>query len=460
MFKDNTPSFVRFFIVISTAVLLGLFILPPSGSSSTGATSASTGPRLVKERLSQRQEPDDPVAPTRKIVVIRKGDHFSGILEKAGISKGDALYIARKAGKVYRLGRMLPGSELELYFTPDGKGLQEVDYKVNNRTRLVLYNGKVIHRETRATLKASRSSIHTSAAVTKKLPVPSTHRKGTRIGSRGQGGGETVSSPSAGQQTDRISPAGTEAAVTPKIPSSMRLVTLYAPGACRDTVHPYQMSYGLLAQGKVPSPVTAPWDTKSLSGEFSRPGERTHRFAASHAKHRVKAVTREDKFKKKSRIAQRAAKRRHLDDGFLKAPLAYRYISSGFTSRRIHPITNNAQPHYGIDYAAPRGTPVHAIGSGQVIFMGWDGGFGKTIRIRHRNGYISHYGHLSRYTRGVRVGKRINRGEIIGNVGMTGLATGPHLDFRITHRGSFINPAGLEQHLKRLSSQTTRRTRG
>ncbi len=128
-----------------------------------------------------------------------------------------------------------------------------------------------------------------------------------------------------------------------------------------------------------------------------------------------------------------------LRRAFLKAPLQYRRISSFFTKRRYHPVLKYFRPHLGIDYAAPKGTPVSSVGDGTVIYAGWKGGFGKYVQVRHANGYVSAYGHLSGYGRGTRTGARVRQGQVIGYVGSTGLSTGPHLDFRITKNGSFIN---------------------
>lgn len=134
-----------------------------------------------------------------------------------------------------------------------------------------------------------------------------------------------------------------------------------------------------------------------------------------------------------------------LESAFLRAPLNYRRISSHFTHRRFHPIHRVYRPHLGIDYAAPAGTPVSAIGAGRVLEAGWRNcGFGNTIRIQHPNGYISYYGHLSRFARGIRPGRRVSRGEVIGYVGATGTATGPHLDFRIRKDGRFVNFLALD----------------
>ncbi len=124
---------------------------------------------------------------------------------------------------------------------------------------------------------------------------------------------------------------------------------------------------------------------------------------------------------------------------FLKAPLHYRRISSFFSPRRLHPILKIYRPHYGIDYAAPTGTPVSALGDGVVKFVGWRGGFGKFIVIKHNRTYKTTYGHLSRFARGIRVGSKVKKGQVIGYVGATGLATGPHLDFRFYKNGRPIN---------------------
>lgn len=137
-------------------------------------------------------------------------------------------------------------------------------------------------------------------------------------------------------------------------------------------------------------------------------------------------------------------KGRSLRKQFLKSPLRYSRISSGFTRRRFHPILKKYRPHYGIDYAAPTGTPVEAIADGTVIFVGRKADYGKHIRIRHNNRYVSYYGHLSRYARGIRRGGRVGQGQVIGRVGATGLATGPHLDFRMTKNGRFINPLRIK----------------
>jgi murein DD-endopeptidase MepM/ murein hydrolase activator NlpD len=125
---------------------------------------------------------------------------------------------------------------------------------------------------------------------------------------------------------------------------------------------------------------------------------------------------------------------------FLKAPLKFTRISSRYTKARLHPVLRVRRPHEGVDYAAPTGTPVWSVAKGQVIFAGWSGGYGRLVKVKHTNGLVSYYGHLSRYARGLRVGQSIDQKQLVGYVGMSGLATGPHLDFRLQKNGRFMDP--------------------
>lgn len=129
---------------------------------------------------------------------------------------------------------------------------------------------------------------------------------------------------------------------------------------------------------------------------------------------------------------------------FLKAPLNYSRISSGFSYARKHPVTRKVQPHTGVDYAAPTGTPVMTIGDGVVTSVKYEGAGGNTVRIRHNSVYSTAYLHLSKYAKGLKAGQRVRQGEVIGYVGSTGRSTGPHLDFRVWKNGTPINPLKME----------------
>src|SRR6202046_1441724 len=127
-----------------------------------------------------------------------------------------------------------------------------------------------------------------------------------------------------------------------------------------------------------------------------------------------------------------------MKKAFLHSPLKFAApITSHFSAHRFHPILKEYRPHLGIDYAAPSGTPVQTIGEGRVVFAGMKGGAGNLVEVQHINGYTTYYMHLSRVL--VRSGQRVEQGQSIGLVGMTGLATGPHLDFRIQKQGQFLN---------------------
>lgn len=135
---------------------------------------------------------------------------------------------------------------------------------------------------------------------------------------------------------------------------------------------------------------------------------------------------------------------RNLRKSFLKSPLNYSRISSRFSRRRYHPILKIYRPHLGVDYAAPTGTPVVAVSDGEVMEARWNGGFGKYVEIRHNPSITTTYGHLSGYAKGVRRGVRVRQGQVIGYVGSTGLATGPHLDFRVIRDGRHVDPLRLK----------------
>ena len=129
-----------------------------------------------------------------------------------------------------------------------------------------------------------------------------------------------------------------------------------------------------------------------------------------------------------------------LKRAFLKAPLSFTRISSRFNLQRLHPIFKTVRPHPAVDYAAPKGTPIKAIGSGVVTFRGFNKGAGNYVTIKHNNGYESMYLHMNAFAKNIKKGGKVRQGEIIGYVGSTGYSTGPHLDFRMKKNGQFVNP--------------------
>src|SRR5690606_2231869 len=123
----------------------------------------------------------------------------------------------------------------------------------------------------------------------------------------------------------------------------------------------------------------------------------------------------------------------------------FRRISSSFSLSRFHPILRRSRPHYGVDYSASAGTPVRAVGDGTVVSAGRSAGYGNLIEIRHKNGYSTRYAHLRGFANGIKRGARGRQEAVIGYVGMTGLATGPHLHYEFRKNGSPVDPNSIEQ---------------
>lgn len=139
-----------------------------------------------------------------------------------------------------------------------------------------------------------------------------------------------------------------------------------------------------------------------------------------------------------------------LEGAFLKAPLDFYRITSRFSNSRFHPVLRRYRAHHGVDYAAPTGTPVYAIGNGKVIAKGYQAnGGGNYLKIRHNSVYVTTYMHLSRFAKGIQVGSEVKQKEVIGYVGSTGLSTGPHLDFRVFENGKPINPLLIKSQPKK-----------
>jgi murein DD-endopeptidase MepM/ murein hydrolase activator NlpD len=129
---------------------------------------------------------------------------------------------------------------------------------------------------------------------------------------------------------------------------------------------------------------------------------------------------------------------------FLRSPLRYSRVTSRFSHRRFHPVLKQYRPHYGVDYGAPVGTPVYVTANGVVTFAGWDRGGGNVVKVKHPGGYVTAYLHLSRFAKGIRPGQRVKQGDLVAYSGATGLASGPHLDYRVKHNERWIDPLGLK----------------
>ena len=147
-----------------------------------------------------------------------------------------------------------------------------------------------------------------------------------------------------------------------------------------------------------------------------------------------------------------------LGRDYLRFPVSFTRISSGFSYSRLHPVLNRTRPHYGVDLAAPTGTPVHAVADGSVEFSAWKGGMGRYVELRHDDVYKSGYGHLSRIANGLRPGSSVRKGDVIGYVGSTGLASGPHLHYVMYKNDVYIDPMSAAAPRSRsLTGDSSRR---
>ena len=140
------------------------------------------------------------------------------------------------------------------------------------------------------------------------------------------------------------------------------------------------------------------------------------------------------------RVAYFAPDGLSMRKAFLRSPVKFGRVSSRFNLKRLHPVLHKIRAHRGVDYAAPRGTPIRASGDGKVIFVGRKGGYGRTVMLRHGSTYTTLYAHMNGYAKGVRSGRRVNQGQVIGYIGSSGLATGPHLHYEFRVRGVHRNP--------------------
>ncbi|MEE2674068.1 MAG: M23 family metallopeptidase [Myxococcota bacterium] len=139
-----------------------------------------------------------------------------------------------------------------------------------------------------------------------------------------------------------------------------------------------------------------------------------------------------------------------IEGAFLLAPLRYSRVTSRYASARQHPILKVTRRHPGIDYAAAEGTQLWSVADGTVIYRGWAGASGNLVKVRHANGYVSHYAHLSRFADSLEVGGKVHQKEVIGYVGRTGLATGAHVCFRVTKNGRYVNPISIRSPVRKV----------
>ncbi len=318
---------------------------------------------------------------------LKKGDTLYVVLSRLGVSDQEIYKITKASKKVYNLKKIHPGQKIAVTFKTDQRQVARFSYEINTFNRLDVERAGGHFIATKRKIPLEKSIERRSGTITETL-----FESAQRLG----------------------------------VPSDiiLDLADLFA----------WDLDFGIDIRSG---------DHFNLVYEVFRKEAktiRTGRIVAAEITNRGKTYRAYYFAPKGKRGDYYNEKGRSLRKAFLKSPLRYRYISSGYARRRLHPILKVNRPHLGIDFAARHGTPVRASGDGVVTFTGWNGGHGKTVIIKHRNGYKTLYGHLSSFMRGIKKGKKVKQEDFIGRVGSTGLSTGPHLHYTLYKNGKAINP--------------------
>jgi len=318
-------------------------------------------------------------------ITIREGDSLSLIFSRLGLNNQDLDQIISLGKETACLKDLKPHQNLEI-FIQDGK-LNEIWYKPDYTHTLHVYKtGERFTANTETTPQETRVSMTTVSI-------------GNSLFLAGQAAG----------LSDRL---------------IMRLMQVFRWDIDFTEIQEgdsFALIYEEIFQGE-----RKVKDGKILAAEFTQQGK-TYR-----------AVRHEGKDGKAEYFSDPEG--RGLRKAFLRTPVQFTRITSYFTNRRRHPILHTIRAHKGVDYAAPTGTPIKAAGDGKVRFVGWQGGYGRTIVIEHGNTYSTLYGHLSRTAKSLKAGQTVSQGQVIGYVGRTGLATGPHLHYEFRVNGVHQNP--------------------
>lgn len=397
----KTGHFHLFLFLIGLLVSLGLFLGPAHDAIATRAEEGSgpppqQGPRATEDlQLPEggggtpaEKPPVTTQAPT-ETVTVRSGDTLSAIFDRAGLSPQAWHAIVRGDGKSERLQRLRPGERIA--FWTDGDGITALDYHID-RTRTL---------EVRREGEGFVSRLQEREAESR-----TTHATGTI---------ETS-----------LFEAGREAGLPDR--TIMELAHIFG----------WDVDFAL--DIRAGDRFTVLYEERYLDGEKLGNG---HILAAEFINQGrvVRAVRFTDP---SGHTDYYSPEGRSMRKAFLRSPVDFRRISSRFQGDRFHPVLGKKRPHRGVDYAANVGTPIKASGDGKVIFRGWKGGYGRAIILRHGGRYTTLYGHMSRFRGGLGVGSRVEQGQVIGYVGASGLATGPHLHYEFRVDGVHRDPLKVE----------------
>ncbi len=333
-------------------------------------------------------------AKPEKIVVkkeILAGATFSVLAGQSGIATTTANAILASAKNVYDLARITAGKHIALVYDPVSGALEELIYEVDKEDKLIVKN-----------------TATTTAELWEAVLVPIEY---TIEIDKAQG---VIESSLYETVVDQGLDERLALALAETFAWQIDFAAQIQKGDSFKVI--YEKKY---REGEYDHP------GEIIAAEFTNAGERFQGFYFKGLE------TKEGHYDEEGNSVQKV---------FLKAPLQYKYISSGFSYKRFNPILKTFTAHRGIDYAAAQGTPVVTVGDGTVVEAGWKGYYGIMVKVRHNETYSTVYGHFSSIAKGIKVGTRVKQGQIVGYVGSTGLSTGPHLHYEMHKFGNLINP--------------------
>jgi len=322
---------------------------------------------------------------------IRPGSTFSVLASESGLATSTREAILASAKNIYDLATIVAGKELALVYDQSSGMLKKLIYEIDKENQLIVQNKATTSLEF---WEASKIQIEYSVQVDKAKGIIENSLYETVLS---EGLDERLALALAEMFAWQI-----DFAAQIQKGDSFKVI--------------YEKKY---RDGKYDHP------GKILAAEFINSGEKFQGFYFQDGE------SREGYYDENGGSLQKV---------FLKAPLQYKYISSGYSLRRFNPILKTFTRHRGIDYAAPQGTPAVTVGDGTVVQAGWNGQLGISVKVRHNETYSTVYGHFTSLARGIRIGVKVKQGQIVGYVGSTGLSTGPHLHYEMHKFGSLVNP--------------------
>ncbi|MBI4991968.1 MAG: peptidoglycan DD-metalloendopeptidase family protein [Candidatus Harrisonbacteria bacterium] len=330
----------------------------------------------------------DPKITVKKEILA--GTTFSVLAKEVGMATSTTSAILGSAKEVYDLAKIVAGKEIALVYNGENGNLEELIYEIDKEEKLIVKN----------------ASTTAEAWQAEKVPIEYMIEIDRARGTIESSLYETILDQGLDERL------------------ALALAEMFA----------WQIDFA--AQIQKGDSFKVIYEKKYRDGQYDHPGkiiaaEFINNGESFRGFYFTGAETKEGYYDKEGNSLQKV---------FLKAPLQYKYISSGYSYKRFNPILKTFTRHRGIDYAAPQGTPAVSVGDGTVVQAGWNGYYGISIKVRHNETYSTVYGHFMSLAKGIRVGTKVKQGQVVGYVGSTGLSTGPHLHYEMHKFGSLINP--------------------